>query len=136
VKATFIAGEVEAFLVVDAEAAALLASVVGDALRRGLQLDADAHLVVDRLDQLGRVSALTSTVSVGEVDTGASCDGAHVTPDAAGRRLGVSGHRVRQLVAQGQLKAERYGRLWRIPITAVEQLAKEREQRCQPSRNK
>jgi excisionase family DNA binding protein len=123
-------------IVLDGDAAGLLASLAGDALRRGLQLTADEHGVIDRLDQVGR--AATAARPSADADTGAIRDGfgddAVVAPllstPEAGRRLGLSPRRVRALAAEGHLKGERFGRTWRFPTASVEQLRKERE--CQP----
>jgi excisionase family DNA binding protein len=127
VKATWIVGEQEAFVTLDADAAALMARLAGDCLRRGVQLDAEEHVVVDRLDQLGRAATAarpSADSATGGLDDG-SCESDRVgslplsTPQVA-RRLNLSQRRVRALAAEGRLGAERIGREWRFPTTAIE----------------
>jgi excisionase family DNA binding protein len=127
VRATWLTGEAEAFVILDADAAALMARLAGDALRRGVQLDADEHVVVDRLDQLGRAA----TAARPSADSATGGIGVHVGDDAGvgslplstpqvARRLNLSQRRVRALAAEGRLGAERIGREWRFPTTAIE----------------
>lgn len=59
-------------------------------------------------------------------------DGGQVPVSVAARHLGVSGRRVRQLVAAGELPAHRVGRAWLIPAASVASMRTHRSRRRRP----
>jgi len=74
----------------------------------------------------GRVAALLPhgwyIVRMGEPVT--TEDG--ITTQEAARRLGVTRHRVRKIVADGHLKAQRFGMLWLLSAADVDRLIRDR----------
>lgn len=48
----------------------------------------------------------------------------YLTTAEAAKRLGVSTGRVRQFLADGRIKARKFGRDWAIPASAVAEFAK------------
>ena len=59
-------------------------------------------------------------------------DGAHVGTTDAALRIGVSASYVRQLIAAGELPAQRVGRAWRVLEADLEALAQQRARRARP----
>lgn len=49
-----------------------------------------------------------------------------ITTQEAARRLGVTRHRVRKIVADGHLKAQRFGMLWLLSAADVDRLIRDR----------